>query len=106
LGGSTPLEQWRAQGPWPGSLDRFWEGLKQRIGKQLEPRHGSMYFCWVVNMGMDLLKEALEKALDLSRFDVEAVRLLLAWTCRRKSDKHIRSLRKPTPYARGANQGA
>jgi len=50
-----------------------------------------MYFCWVVNMGMGLLKEALEKALDLSRFDVEAMRLLLAWTCR-KSDKHIRSL--------------
>jgi hypothetical protein len=25
------------------------------------PSHGSMYFCWVVNMGMDLLKEALER---------------------------------------------
>ena len=63
-----------------------------------------MYFCWVVNMGMDLLKEALEKALDLSRFDVEAVRLLLAWTCR-KSDKHIRSLREPSPYAHWCESG-
>jgi len=62
-----------------------------------------MYFCWVVNMGM-ALKEALEKALDLSRFDVEVVRLLLAWTCR-KSDKHIRSLRNPHLTRAGANQG-
>jgi len=42
-----------------------------------------MYFCWVVNMGIDLLREALEKALDLSRFDVAAVRLLLAWLAKR-----------------------
>ena len=32
--GSTPLEQWRAQGRWPASFDRFWEALKQRRGKQ------------------------------------------------------------------------
>jgi len=25
--GSTPLEQWRAQGRWPASFDRFWEML-------------------------------------------------------------------------------
>ena len=34
LAGSTPLEQWRAQGRWPASFDRFWEALKQRRGKQ------------------------------------------------------------------------
>jgi len=32
--GSTALEQWRAQGRWPTSFDRFWEMLKQRRGKQ------------------------------------------------------------------------
>jgi hypothetical protein len=32
--GSTALEQWRAQGRWPASFDRFWEALKQRRGKQ------------------------------------------------------------------------
>jgi len=34
--GCTPLEQWRAQGRWPASFDRFWEALKQRRGKQPE----------------------------------------------------------------------
>jgi hypothetical protein len=34
LAGSTPLEQWRAQGRWPVSFDRFWEMLKQRQGRQ------------------------------------------------------------------------
>jgi len=32
--GSTPLKQWRAQGRWPASFDRFWEASKQRRGKQ------------------------------------------------------------------------
>ena len=34
LAGSTALEQWRAQGRWPASYDRYWEVLKQREGKQ------------------------------------------------------------------------
>ena len=29
-----PLEQWRAQGRWPASFDRFWEKLRQRRGRQ------------------------------------------------------------------------
>ena len=36
--GSTPLEQWRAQGRWPASFDCFWEMLKQRRGKQAGTR--------------------------------------------------------------------
>ena len=36
--GSTALEQWRAQGRWPASFDRFWEALKQRRGKQAGTR--------------------------------------------------------------------
>lgn len=34
LAGSMPLEQWRAQGRWPASFDRFWEKLQQRRGRQ------------------------------------------------------------------------
>jgi transposase len=75
--GSTPLEQWRAQGRWPASFDRFWEGLKQRRGKQ--PGTGAMIE--VLRLGREYgypeLEGAVDKALDLGCFDVEAVRLLL-----------------------------
>lgn len=33
LAGSTPLAQWRRQGRWPASYDRFWEGLNARLGR-------------------------------------------------------------------------
>jgi len=75
--GSTALEQWRAQGRWPASFDHFWEALKQRRGKQ----EGTRAMIDVMLLGRPhgylRLKEALEKALDLSCFDAEAVRLLL-----------------------------
>jgi len=75
--GSTPLEQWRAQGRWPGSFDRFWEMLKQRRGKQPGTRAMIDALLLGRQYGYPLLKEAIEKALDLNCFDVEAVRLLL-----------------------------
>jgi hypothetical protein len=75
--GSTPLDQWRAQGRWPASFDRFWEALKQRRGKQPGTRAMIDVLLLGRQYGYPLLKEALEKALDLSCFDVEAVRLLL-----------------------------
>ena len=34
MAGSTALEQWRAQGRWPASYDRYWGLLQQREGKQ------------------------------------------------------------------------
>ena len=75
--GSTALEQWRAQGRWPASFDHFWEALKQRRGKQ----GGTRAMIDVLLLGRQYryprLKEALQKALDLSCFDAEAVRLLL-----------------------------
>ena len=77
LAGSTPLEQWRAQGRWPASFDRFWEGLKQRRGKQSGTKAMIDVLLLGRQYGYGLLREALEKALDLSCFDVEAVRLLL-----------------------------
>ena len=74
---STPLEQWRAQGRWPSSFDRFWEALKQRRGKQAGTRAMIDELVLGAQYGYPLLKEAIEKALDLTCFDVEAVRLLL-----------------------------
>jgi len=76
--GSTALEQWRAQGHWPASFDRFWEALKQRRGKQPGTRAMIDVLLLGRPYGYPFLKEALEKALELSCFDVEAVRLLLA----------------------------
>jgi transposase len=75
--GSTPLEQWRAQGRWPVSFDRFWEMLKQRRG--LQPGTRAMIEVLLLGRlyGYPPLEEAIEKALDLSCFDVEAVHLLL-----------------------------
>jgi Mu transposase-like protein len=75
--GSTPLEQWRAQGRWPASFDRFWEALRQRRGKQAGTRAMIDILLLGRQYGYPLLKEAIEKALDLTCFDVEAVRLLL-----------------------------
>jgi transposase len=75
--GSTALEQWRAQGRWPASFDRFWEALKQRRGKQEGTRAMIEVLLLGRPHGCPRLKEALEKALDLSCFDAEAVRLLL-----------------------------
>jgi transposase len=75
--GSTPLEQRRAQGRWPASFDRFWEALQQRRGKQPGTRAMIDVLLLGRQYGYPSLQEALEKALDLSCFDVEAVRLLL-----------------------------
>ncbi|MGD0964915.1 MAG: IS21 family transposase [Candidatus Acidiferrales bacterium] len=75
--GSTALEQWRAQGRWPASFDRFWEALKQRRGKQAGTRAMIDVLLLGRSYGYPRLKEALEKSLDLSCFDAEAVRLLL-----------------------------
>ena len=76
--GSTALEQWRAQGRWPASFDHFWEALKQRRGKQDGTRAMIDVLLLGRRHGYPRLKEALEKALDWSCFDAEAVRLLLA----------------------------
>src|SRR6184192_1046883 len=75
--GCTPLEQWRAQGRWPASFDRFWEALKQRRGQQPGTRAMIEVLLLGRQYGYPPLQEALEKALDLSCFDAQAVRLLL-----------------------------
>jgi hypothetical protein len=55
----------------------FWEALKQRRGKQVGTRAMIEALLLGRQYGYPALKEALEKAMDLSCFDVEALRLLL-----------------------------
>ena len=111
LAGSTPLEQWRAQGRWPASFDRFWEALKQRRGKQSGTKAMIELLLLGRQHGYALLKEALEKALDLSCFDVEAVRLLL--TSERSGKREpgeaveigaLRAYDRPQPTTRNYDQ--
>lgn len=75
--GSTPLEQWRAQGRWPSSFDRFWEMLKQRRGQQPGTRAMIDVLLLGRQHGYPRLQAVIEEALDMNCFDVEAVRLLL-----------------------------
>jgi transposase len=77
LAGSTPLEQWRAQGRWPGSFDQMWEGLKQRRGKQDGTRAMIDLLILGRTHGYDALREAIEKTLEIGCTDVSAVVMLL-----------------------------
>ena len=92
--GSTPLEQWRAQGRWPVSFDRYWEMLKQRQGRQSGTRAMIDVLLLGRQYGYPSLKIAIEKALDMSCFDVDAVRLLL--------DAEGLGRREPEPVEIGA----
>lgn len=77
LAGSTPLEQWRAQGRWPASYDQFWETLKKRQGKQ----DGTRAMIEVIMLGREhgyqRLEQAVSQALELGCSDVSVVRLLV-----------------------------
>ena len=77
LAGSTPLEQWRAQGRWPASFDQFWDGLRRRQGKQ----EGNRAMIDALRLGRAFgyaeLAVAIGKALEYGCFNVDAVRLLL-----------------------------
>lgn len=77
LAGSTALEQWRAQGRWPACYDRYWDGLKQREGKQA----GTRAMIEILQLGQQhgpaRLRQAIEEALRLGCSDVAAVRYLL-----------------------------
>jgi hypothetical protein len=92
--GSTPLEQWRAQGRWPVSFDRYWEMLKQRQGRQSGTRAMIKVLMLGRQYGYPSLKIAIENALDMSCFDVHAVRLLL--------DAEGLGRREPEPVEIGA----
>jgi transposase len=109
--GSTPLEQWRAQGRWPASFDRYWEMLKQRRGQQ----PGTRAMIDVLGLGRQhgypQLQAAVEKALDMNCFDVEAVRLLLNEERNRKRGTQeavevgaLRVYDRPQPTTRNYDQ--
>lgn len=77
LAGSTPLEQWRNQGRWPESYDRFWAKLKERQGKQEGTRAMIEALMLGREYGYEQLGKAVDKAMELGCSDVSAVRLLL-----------------------------
>src|SRR5580704_5194109 len=109
--GSTPLEQWRAQGRWPASFDRFWEMLKQRRGQQPGTRAMIDVLLLGRQYGYPRLQAVIEKALDINCFDVEAVRLLLNAERNRNREPHeavevgaLRAYDRPQPTTRNYDQ--
>jgi hypothetical protein len=77
LAGSKPLQQWRQQGRWPSSYDRFWEGLIVRHGRQ----SGTREMIELVGLGRQhgyaKLDKALTQALELGCSDTAAVQHLM-----------------------------
>jgi hypothetical protein len=86
LAGATALEQWRAQGKWPASYDRYWEGLKQRQGKQAGTRAMIEILLEGQIHGAERLRQAVERALELGCSDKAAVEYLLR---EEKAEKQI-----------------
>ena len=77
LAGSTALEQCRAQGRWPASYDQFWDLLKQRQGRSAGTRAMIEVLLLGRECGAELLRAAVEQALQSGCTDVSAVRLLI-----------------------------
>jgi transposase len=77
LAGSIPLEQWRAQGRWPESFDRFWEHLRQRRGRQDGTRAMIEVLLLGRQHGYEAVRRAVEQALTLGGSDVAIIRYLL-----------------------------
>ena len=86
LAGSTPLQQWRERGRWPGSFDRLWQGLRERHGKQ----EGTGEMIELLQLGRqhgwEALRKAVEQALELGSTDAAAVRHLLVAGALRHSE--------------------
>jgi transposase len=110
LAGSTPLEQWRAQGRWPASFDRFWDMLKQRQGRQSGTRAMIEVLLFGRRYGHHAVRVAIEKALEMGCFDVDAVRLLLDAERTKKREPEpveigaLRSYDRPQPTTRNYDQ--
>jgi hypothetical protein len=77
LAGSTALEQWRAQGRWPASYDRYWDVLQQRQGKQAGTRAMIEILLLGQQHGAMRLREAIEEALQLGCSDAAAIQYQL-----------------------------
>jgi len=77
LAGSAPLEQWRAQGRWPESFDRFWNKLQQRRGRQ-DGTHAMIDVLLLGRQhGYEALRQAVEQALAMGASDVAVIQYLL-----------------------------
>jgi len=85
LAGSMPLEQWRAQGRWPESFDRFWQNLQQRRGRQDGTRAMIEVLLLGRQHGYEPMRRAIEQALSVGGSDVAVIRYLLEreWTGQR-----------------------
>ena len=77
LAGSVPLSQWRAQGRWPQSFDRLWEGLIERQGKPAGTAAMVHLLLLAREHGWDALRRAVDTALSEGCLDESAVRCLL-----------------------------
>ena len=77
LAGSVTLSQWRAQGRWPESFDRFWEGLNERRGKADGTRAMVRLLLLARDHGWEALRRAVEAALAGGLIDESAVGCLL-----------------------------
>jgi hypothetical protein len=77
LAGSKPLDQWRKQGRWPASYDRFWEGLMARSGRQAGTKEMIGLLQLGRRYGQEQLRAAIERALTLGCRDAAAVQHLL-----------------------------
>lgn len=77
LAGSMALEQWRQQGRWPESFDRFWANLRERRGKAEGTRAMIEVLLLGREHGYDRLRQAVEQALAVGGSDVALIRYLL-----------------------------
>src|SRR6185503_19815116 len=77
LAGCTPLQQWRAQGRWPETFDRFWAHLQQRRGKTEGTRSMIEVLLLGREHGYDQLRDAVNQALAIGGSDVAIIRYLL-----------------------------
>jgi hypothetical protein len=77
LAGSIALEQWRTQGRWPESFDRFWEKLQQRRGRQDGTRAMVEVLLLGRKYGYEPMRRVIEQALSLGGSDVAIILYLL-----------------------------
>lgn len=77
LAGSSPLQQWRERGRWPGSFDRLWQSLRERHGPQAGTREMIELLSLGKRHGWYRLKQAVEESLALGCTDAAAVRHLV-----------------------------
>ena len=77
LAGSKPLQQWREQGRWPSTYDRFWQELMVRHGRQIGTREMIDLVRLGRQHGYAKLDVALKQALELGCSDTAAVQHLI-----------------------------